>query len=111
MIKNNIYISLLPLKHGGKDKTTRARSVQARLRAHGVKFDKEGDWYPIFENEMLSFPRGKHDDQVDAFAYLGLMLDHLLEAPTKEEEEEEAYLEELESSELNNQGRNSLTGY
>jgi predicted phage terminase large subunit-like protein len=111
MIKQNVFISLLSLKHGGKDKTTRARSVQARLRAHGMKFDKEGDWYPVFENECLSFPRGKHDDQVDAFAYLGLMLDQLIEAPTKDEADEEEYLEELQGSDLNNQGRDTYTGY
>ena len=111
MIKNNTYISLLPLKHGGKDKPTRARSIQARLRAHGLKFDKEGDWYPIFENECLAFPRGKHDDQVDAFAYLGLMLDNLIEAPTKEEVEDELYAEEVEASDSNNLGRNAYTGY
>jgi predicted phage terminase large subunit-like protein len=111
MVKNNTFISLLPLKHGGKDKTTRARSIQARLRAHGVKFDKEGDWYPLFENEMLSFPRGKHDDQVDAFAYLGLLLDQLIEAPTRDEEEDQLYADELESSGYSNQGRNSYTGY
>ena len=89
MIKNNNYLSLVPLKHGGKDKITRSRSIQARMRAHSVKFNKEADWYPIFENECLTFPRGKHDDQVDAFAYLGLMLDKLIEAPTKEEIEED----------------------
>jgi predicted phage terminase large subunit-like protein len=91
MIKNNNYLSLVPLKHGGKDKITRSRSIQARMRAHSVKFNKEADWYPIFENECLTFPRGKHDDQVDAFAYLGLMLDKLIEAPTKEEIEEDEY--------------------
>jgi phage terminase large subunit-like protein len=111
MIKNNNYISLLPLKHGGKDKISRARSIQARLRAHGVKFEKEGDWYPIFENELLQFPRGKNDDQVDAFAYMGLMLDFLIEAPTREEQDDEAYQDELEASGLNNQGMNSVTGY
>ena len=111
MIKNNTYISLLPLKHGGKDKPTRARSIQARLRAHGLKFDKEGDWYPIFENECLSFPRGKHDDQVDAFAYLGLMLDQLIEAPTKQEMEDELYADEYENSGHADQGRNAYTGY
>ena len=76
-----------------------------------MKFDKEGDWYPVFENECLAFPRGKHDDQVDAFAYLGLMLDQLIEAPTKDEAEEEEYLDELQNSDLNNQGRDSYTGY
>ena len=111
MIKNNTYISLLPLKHGGKDKPSRARSIQARLRAHGLKFDKEGDWYPIFENECLAFPRGKHDDQVDAFAYLGLMLDQLIEAPTKQEMEDELYADEYDNSGHAEQGRNAYTGY
>ena len=110
MIKNNNYLSLVPLKHGGKDKITRSRSIQARMRAHSVKFNKEADWYPIFENECLTFPRGKHDDQVDAFAYLGLMLDKLIEAPTKEEIEEDEYLNE-QLSDSAYTGQSSTTGY
>jgi predicted phage terminase large subunit-like protein len=111
MIKNNTFISLYPLKHGGKDKLTRARSIQARMRAHGVKFATGEDWFPSFEEECLTFPRGKHDDQVDAFAYLGLMLDLLIEAPTQAEIEEEDYERELELSDANNQGRSKVTGY
>lgn len=111
MIKTNTYINLVPLKHGGKDKIMRARSIQARVRAHGVKFAKEGDWYPNFENECLTFPRGKHDDQVDAFAYLGMMLDKLIEAPTKEELEDDRYLDELAESGLLQAGRSRTTGY
>jgi predicted phage terminase large subunit-like protein len=111
MLKQNTFISLVLLKHGGKDKVTRARSIQARMRAHGVKFDKEEDWFFNFEQECLTFPRGKHDDQVDAFAYLGLMLDMLVEAPTQKEQEDEEYQEELERSDYHNQGRSSVTGY
>jgi len=111
MVKTNTYLSLLPLKHGGKDKTSRARSVQARMRAHGIKFNKEGDWYPIFENECLTFPRGKHDDQVDAFAYLGMMLDKLIEAPTIEEQEDYEYADELRESGSGYAGQSSTTGY
>lgn len=111
MIKNNNYLSLLPLKHGGKDKITRARSIQARMRAHGVRFAKDDDWYPIFENECLTFPRGKHDDQVDAFAYLGMMLDKIIEAPTKEEIDDDAYRDELRESESGDAGQSSITGY
>jgi predicted phage terminase large subunit-like protein len=111
MVKQNTYISLYSLKHGGKDKLSRARSIQARMRAHGVKFDMEADWFPAFENECLTFPRGKHDDQIDAFAYLGLMLDLLIEAPTQAEADEEAYEDEMEHSQLNNQGRSKTTGY
>lgn len=111
MIANNTYLSLFPMKHGGKDKLTRSRSIQARMRAKGVKFDKEADWYQTFEDELLRFPRDKHDDQVDTFAYLGLMLDKLIEAPTAKEQEREEYDEEMRESDLNEQGRNSNTGY
>ncbi len=111
MIKNNTYLSLIPLKHGGKDKTTRARSIQARMRAHGVRFHKDSDWYAIFENECLTFPRGKHDDQVDAFAYLGLMLDKLIEAPTKEEIDDDAYREQLDDTGYGHSGKSRVTGY
>jgi predicted phage terminase large subunit-like protein len=111
MIKNNNYISLYPMKHGGKDKITRSRSIQARMRAHGCKFDKAADWYPSFEDELMRFPRDKHDDQVDAFSYMGMLLDVVIEAPTKEALEEEAYQEEYESSGLADEGRSSTTGY
>ena len=111
MVKNNVFLSLVPLKHGGKDKVARSRSIQARMRAHGVRFSKDADWYPSFENECLTFPRGKHDDQVDAFAYLGLMLDKIIEAPTKEEEDEDEYNGELRESGYDASGRNGTTGY
>jgi predicted phage terminase large subunit-like protein len=111
MIRQNCFLSLVLLKHGGKDKLTRARSIQARMRAHGVKFAKEEDWFFNFEQECLTFPRGKNDDQVDAFAYLGLLLDILVEAPTAQEEAEEEYAMELENSDFNNLGRSALTGY
>lgn len=111
MIKQNTYLSLVQLKHGGKDKLARARSIQARMRAKGVKFDREAEWYPAFENECLTFPRGRHDDQVDAFAYLGMMLDRIVEAPTPEEIEDDAYTDEFYADESNAAGRNRTTGY
>jgi len=111
MLKTGVFLNLLPLKHGGKDKIARARSIQGRVRAHAVKFDKSADWYPTFEDELCKFPRGTKDDQVDAFAYVGLMLDSLFEAPTHEELDEEEYLNELESSGLSTLGRSSITGY
>lgn len=111
MIRQGVFPSLFPLKHQGKDKIARARSIQARMRAHAVKFDKGSDWYTTFEDELCKFPRATKDDQVDAFAYLGMMLDSLVEAPTKQEEEEEAYEHELNASGWNNSGRDRWTGY
>lgn len=111
MVKHGNYINLKSLEHRNKDKIQRSRSIQARLRAKGVKFDKEGDWYPLFEEELCKFPRGRNDDQVDAFSYLGLMLDSLIEAPTVEEIEEEEYNNDLQSSGLADSGRSAWTGY
>jgi len=111
MIANNTFLTLYPMKHGGKDKLTRSRSIQARMRAKGIKFDKDADWYQTFEDELLRFPRDKHDDQVDTFAYLGLMLDKLIEAPTREEQDEEEYQDDLKQSGSGDAGRNATCGY
>lgn len=111
MVKQNVYPNLFPLKHGGKDKIARARSIQARMRAKAVKFDKAADWYPTFEDELTRFPRDTHDDQVDAFAYLGLLLDRMIEAPTVEEQEEEEFLDELRDAGYAESGRSQFTGY
>jgi phage terminase large subunit-like protein len=111
MVRTGVYINLHMLKHGGKDKPSRSKSMQARMRAKGVKFAKEEDWYASFEDELLTFPRGRKDDQADAFAYVGMMLDKLIEAPSKQERTEEEYLNDLEESGLNMEGRSEYTGY
>lgn len=111
MVRTNTYPTLVQLKHGGKDKIARGRSMQARMRAHTVKFDKSKDWYQDFEDECCTFPRSKHDDQVDAFAYLGMMLDMVVNALTDEEQDEEDYEYERRESDAGDAGRNSFTGY
>lgn len=111
MMLQNVFPSMVLLKHGGKDKIARARSIQARMRAKSVKFNKHADWYQDFEDELTRFPRDVHDDQVDAFAYLGLLLNSLVEAPTQEELEEEEWILEYENSGLNYNGRSAITGY
>ena len=111
MIRQNTWPTVVPLKHQGKDKTSRARSMQARVRAHTVKFDKSGEWYQTFEDEVCTFPRAKHDDQFDAFAYFGMLLDVVIESPTEAELEEEEYLDERNESDAFNGGRNEYTGY
>ena len=111
MIKQNTFPSIVELTHGGKDKVQRARNIQARMRAKTCKFDKSADWYPVFEDELLKFPRGIKDDQVDAWAYMGMLLDKMIEAPTKEEIEEDEFLDELRESGLAFAGRSAITGY
>jgi predicted phage terminase large subunit-like protein len=111
MYASGEFLNLVPLKHQGKDKISRARSIQARLRAKSILCNKEGAWYQTFEDECTRFPRDTHDDQVDAFAYLGMMLDNLVEAPTPEEQAEEEYQLDYNNSGMNDGGRSIHTGY
>jgi predicted phage terminase large subunit-like protein len=110
MIATGTFPNVIGLKPSA-DKITRARSIQARLRAGAVKFDKEQDWYSTLEEEMVRFPRDKHDDQVDAMAYLGSIIDKMVVAPTIEEQEEDDYLLEMQESGNAEEGRNETTGY
>lgn len=111
MIKNNNFLNIIPLKPHKTDKQMRARSMQARMRAGGVKFDKSADWYLDFEDELMKFPRAKHDDQVDALAYLGLMIDEYIPALTVKQQAQLEYDEEMEDSGVFEQGRSVLCGY
>lgn len=49
--------------------------------------------------------------QVDSMSYLGLLLDKIIEAPTKEEIEDEEYYEEMRESGLDEEGRSEICGY
>lgn len=109
MLQTGIFVPLQLLKPS-VDKITRARSMQARMRANACKFDKEAEWYSAFEEELMRFPRDRHDDQVDAWAYMGLMIDKMQEASTPEEEEEEAWLMEMKET-GSDEGRSIITGY
>ena len=111
MIKNNNFLNIIPLKLHKTDKQMRARSMQARMRAGGVKFDKQADWYMGFEDELMKFPRAKHDDQVDALAYLGLMIDEYIPALTVKQQAQQDYEEDMEESGMYEQGRSVLCGY
>lgn len=109
MMRTGVFLNLnkeVPTK----DKETRARSIQARMRAGGVKFDTDASWYDELHDEMLVFPRGKHDDIVDSMAWLGLTLDKFATAPTIEEKADEEWEEEFgEMVEL--VGISATTGY
>ena len=67
--------------------------MQGMVKSGMAKFDKEASWYPDLENELMTIsdsgPRGAHDDQFDAFSYIGLAIDEYFEALSDEELEEE----------------------
>lgn len=68
----------LPSVH---DKPTRARSFQAMAASERVRFEPGADL-----SEFLSFPAGKHDDEVDTASLIGRAIDqaHPAMIPAKE---------------------------
>jgi predicted phage terminase large subunit-like protein len=109
MLETGNYMTLNPVVPT-KDKQQRARSWQARMRSGTVLFDTKADWYLSYEQEHLRFPRDKHDDQVDASAYLGLSLDKFANAPSSEDLFEEEYEQEYRST-MRPMGRSTIGGY
>jgi predicted phage terminase large subunit-like protein len=57
-------------RHPKDDKETRMCRHQGRFEAARVLLPVEAPWLADFESELLSFPSGRYDDQVDAFMLL-----------------------------------------
>jgi predicted phage terminase large subunit-like protein len=60
------------------DKPTRARSFQARAAMGKVYLPRNAPWLAEFEKELLSFPAGANDDQVDFVSLLGRLIDRMV---------------------------------
>jgi predicted phage terminase large subunit-like protein len=73
-------------KHGGvrvkalpadKDKVARALPFGYLITEGKVFFPQDAPWLEEWEEELLSFPNGAHDDQVDVAAYAALEFEAL----------------------------------
>lgn len=74
MAEKRQKFNYIKLKTRGNDKMTRARPIQGRMQQGRVHFPRGATWFQELQNEMLAFPSGKHDDQVDALAWIGQMI-------------------------------------
>lgn len=72
MARQRVYPSMQLLKPIS-DKQARARTLQGRMQQGLVSFSSEADWYDSMRTEMLRFPNGVHDDQVDSAAWNAIM--------------------------------------
>jgi predicted phage terminase large subunit-like protein len=59
------YELLVPLT----DKKARAMPLKGRMQHGKVYFPQNASWFPALQREMLRFPAGKNDDQVDSLAW------------------------------------------
>ena len=51
------------------DKMVRANPLKGRMQLGKVYFDKQAPYFTELMKEMLHFPAGKHDDQIDSLAW------------------------------------------
>jgi predicted phage terminase large subunit-like protein len=57
------------------DKVTRLFSTQPRFESGSVHFPEQASWLEDLITELLAFPHGRHDDQVDSIAQALAWLD------------------------------------
>lgn len=72
------------------DKAIRAQSIRARMALDGLYVPVNAPWYADFRSELLSFPAGKHDDQVDAIGLVGQLLSRMIEGDKPRAEKPQA---------------------
>lgn len=70
------YVAREPFPTRG-DKAVRAQSIRGRMAQSGLYVPIHAPWYAAFRAELLSFPAGKHDDQVDMLGLIGQLLDKM----------------------------------
>lgn len=101
-------IAIEDLPTGRRDKQARARAIQGRMRQKKVFFPHPdiAPWMNTLIQELLQFPNGKHDDIVDALAWLGLMLQEMVTyQPPKEKAKKRSWGDRLK--EVLNPGRDA----
>ena len=100
-----------------KDKGTRGRSLQKRMRAGQCRFDKKAEWYPGYENELLRFSGSAQatlDDQFDSSALLSLGFDEFAHVEPEDFYDEEDWEQERgfwNRPKAAADGRSQVTGY
>jgi predicted phage terminase large subunit-like protein len=61
---------ILPQPMRGRDKETRAAAIRGLFLAGTVRVCRRG-WNAALHHELVSFPSGDHDDQIDALGLIG----------------------------------------
>ena len=112
MIVRGSFLNCIPIV-SSKDKATRGRSWQRRMRAGACRFDKESDWYPTYEAECLRFTGVSDavlDDQFDSSSILSIGIDSLSLVEAEDfMDEEEQY--QANTGPREGAGRSTTTGY
>lgn len=60
------------------DKAVRAQSIRGRMALRKLYLPRNAPWVSELVRELLTFPAGKHDDQVDMLGLLGQLIDKMI---------------------------------
>lgn len=69
MRKRNIFFDIVPLV-AEKKKEMRIQALQPRFKVGAIYFPERASFLSDLESQLLLFPRAKHDDIIDALAYI-----------------------------------------
>ena len=69
-----VYREVFPTRG---DKAIRAQSIRGRIAMNGLYVFNQAPYRADLVSEMMSFPVGVHDDQVDALGLVGQLLDRM----------------------------------
>lgn len=112
MQRRNLYLNCIPML-SVKDKKTNGRSLQKRMKAGAVRFNKKTQWYPGYEAELLRFTGDNDavlDDQFDSTAILSRGFDGMA-LITVEEFLDDDEMYQRGKGPARDSGRHPRTGY
>ena len=77
LLERKLYVVRAQFPTRG-DKAVRAQSIRGRMAMQGLHLPSNAGWLPDFQNELMAFPNGRHDDCVDALGLIGQVLDKMI---------------------------------
>ena len=69
LVREGLPVKDLLSTGGDLDKVTRARPAAVRMESGSIYFRKDAHWLPEYEDELVAFDKGTHDDKVDVTSY------------------------------------------
>lgn len=82
--ERQLYIARAQFPTRGGDKSVRAQSIRGRMSMNKLYYPRNAPWFPAFKHELMTFPAGKNDDQVDALGLIGQVLDKMIAGSRKD---------------------------
>lgn len=77
MMETASYVAREQFPTRGGDKAVRAQSFRGLIATRGLRIPSDAPFLSDLITEMMSFPVGVHDDQVDALGLIGQLIDRM----------------------------------